>query len=150
SGASVDMTGRGFAPGASYANTTASTGNAGGSHIGGGAPYTGSGDIPGATFGSIYHPQEGGGGAGNTPQGTGAGAVHLTGGTLTVDGVIRANGQGGTGSNDHSGGGGSIWINATNIAGSGTMEARGEDVTAGWAGGGGGAMSIEYTGTSSG
>ena len=83
-------------------------------------------------------------------EGTGAGAVHLTGGTLTVDGVIRANGQGGTGSNDHSGGGGSIWINATNIAGSGTMEARGEDVTAGWAGGGGGAVSIEYTGTSSG
>ena len=70
--------------------------------------------------------------------------------TLTVDGAIRANGGFTTAGNGQSGAGGSVWITAGTIGGAGTIEARAGDTPGSGIGGGGGAISVEYTGTTTG
>jgi hypothetical protein len=145
-GGVIDVTGRGYAPGATYTGATGSIGNSGGSHLGIGRNY--GGDVAGTTFGSVYYPQEAGGGAGSQFYGGGALRIKTT--ALTVDGIVRANGVGGGGGGDHSGAGGSIWITSSTVSGAGSMEARGGDDSNGYASGGGGAISIDYSGALSG
>ena len=136
--AAIDLTGRGYPQRTSYPGATTQASARGGSHIGvGGSP-----DSLASTFGSVYQPQEMGGGGGNGP---GGGAVTVDTGTIVVDGAIRANGAPAAGT----GAGGSIWIRATKIGGSGTIEANGGLTGEPYGSGGGGAIAIEYTDPSS-
>ena len=64
SGGAIDVSGRGYAGGASYPGATLPGAGSGGSHLGVGGVKTGPG---GGTFGSVVRPQEAGGGG----QGTG-------------------------------------------------------------------------------
>jgi hypothetical protein len=139
-GGSIDVTGRGYGANRTYAGATASSGQTGGTHFGLSTGWNGS---PGSVFGSVYRPQEAGGGSGDTA--SGGGIVRIVAGSLTNNGAIRANG--GT-TDSRSGAGGSVWITVTDVAGTGVVEARGGDAY--YPGGGGGAISVEYSGTNSG
>ncbi|HYC60809.1 MAG TPA: carboxypeptidase regulatory-like domain-containing protein [Thermoanaerobaculia bacterium] len=133
-GGRLDLSGRGFAPGTTYANTGGSGNATGGSHMG----YGGIWDGPfGATYGSVYRPQELG--AGSTHGGWGGGALRINAPKIVVNGAIRVNGA----HTDSAGAGGSLWIKAGHISGTGTIEANGGDGY--WGSGGGGAIAIEYT-----
>ncbi|MEO8034568.1 MAG: hypothetical protein ABI837_09045, partial [Acidobacteriota bacterium] len=132
----IDANDVGYGLLASYPGVTASTPNSAGSHIGQGGNGSGT---SGATFGSVYRPQElGGGGAHSGYPTGGGGAVRLIGSTLVLDGVIRANGM-----QNMAAAGGSVWITAGKVSGKGRIEANGS--SGGYAGGGGGAIAIEYT-----
>jgi protocatechuate 3,4-dioxygenase beta subunit len=135
-GGSMDVSGRGYPTNVSYAGATVPGDATGGSHMGYGGVWTGP---VGSTFGSVYRPQEAGGGAGSGS--AGGGIVRLVAGTLTVDGAIRAN----SGSESNRGGaGGSVWVTAGAVSGGGVIEARGED-NVGYGSGSGGAIAVEYT-----
>jgi hypothetical protein len=123
-----------------YPGVTASALISAGSHIGKGGDNSGK---AGATFGSVYRPQELGGGAAHNgfPTG-GGGVVHLVTSTLVIDGVIRANGMA-----SMEAAGGSVWLTAGRVSGKGRIEANGS--SGGWAAGGGGAIAVEYTDPSS-
>ena len=115
----------------------------GGSHLGVGGQYQTS--PVGSTYGSVYRPQEpGGGGDHATRGGLGGGVVRLVASNLTVasGGSILANGTGFT--NDHwqrGGAGGSVWITVTGaISGDGVIEARG-----GISGATGGTLTLDDT-----
>ena len=76
-------------------------------------------DPLGSTFGSVYRPQEAGGGAGNGSP-TGGGIVRIQSASLTLTdatSVIRANGGN---NSDRGGAGGSVWI----TTGSGVWSGR--------------------------
>ncbi len=115
----------------------------------GGAAHGGNGanssyTTGGSAYGSILAPTElgsGGGGGG----GIGGGALRLiAGGTLLVDGEIRA---GGFEAGGHAGGGagGSLYLTVGVLAGSGTISANGGNVNHASAGcGAGGRIAIEY------
>ena len=75
------------------------------------------------TFGSVYYPQENGGGG--RYYGRGGGTVRIVADRVQVDGAIRANGQT---SNDGSAGG-SVWITTGALAGVGVIEAIGGNET---------------------
>ncbi len=137
SGASIDVTNRGYSR-STYPGRAMSTGDwTGGSHIGRGGTYS---TLGGDTFGSVYYPQELGGTGRNG--GLGGGAVRITAGSVIVDGAIRANGQE---DNQSGGAGGSIWITTGKISGTGSIETNGGNQCCDAAAGGGGAISIEYT-----
>ncbi|MFL6246938.1 MAG: discoidin domain-containing protein [Thermoanaerobaculia bacterium] len=129
----IDANSLGYTASVSYPGATTPGSLNGGSHMG----YGGFNATPIASvFGSLYRPSElGGGGQRN---GNGGGIIRIKAGTLTNNGVIRANGNG---TNDAPAGG-SIWITATNLAGTGTVEAKGGQ---GDRSGGGGAVAVEYT-----
>ncbi|UYL09042.1 hypothetical protein B9G69_000440 [Bdellovibrio sp. SKB1291214] len=96
----------------------------------------------------------GGGQAGSTTPGAGGGAIKLNvAGTLTVSGIITANGgaAGASSGGMASGGGagGSIWINAGTLAGAGAIRANGGAGVSTYSGGGGGGLVAVYYGTSS-
>jgi len=127
--------------------TGASTEKCGGSHGGSG----GSSDFGTCTQGSIYdsitEPIYPGGGAGNwSGTAAGGGAIKINAITsMTIDGVINANGQsGGTGA-----AGGSVWlISGGDLTGSGSITAKGGSASATNIGsGGGGRIALEYDGT---
>jgi hypothetical protein len=136
--AAIDTSDQGYGLFASYPGVTASTLISAGSHIGRGGMNSG---ISGATFGSVYRPQEHGGGAAHSgfPTG-GGGVVKLTTATAMIDGAIRANGMAAM-----EAAGGSVWLIAQNIGGKGRIEANGS--SGGWNAGGGGAIAIEYSGS---
>ncbi len=95
----------------------------------------------GPAYGSPLQPialgSQGGSGDGG-PGGAGGGAIQvLTGGTLTVDGSITANGRPGANNNSGGGSGGSIFLNARAFAGAGSLQAKGAPGE--WVDGGGGA-----------
>lgn len=140
-------------------SATASVGIAAGSGGGhGGAGGSGNtvggvGNTVGATGGSIGNKDapvtlggagatSGGGGIG----GNGGGAIKVVAtGTVTINGLITANGVAGTKSADNQtagggGAGGSIWVEAGTLAGSGQVQAKGggSDNTTSYFGGGGG------------
>ncbi len=107
-------------------------------------------DHPGGpSYGDMYEPTtlgSGGGGKNNPIGGAGGGAAHLiVNHTLTVDGIISANGLEGGQSFGGAGGGagGSIWIQTKVIDGDGTIRANGgnggELIWGGYPDGGGGA-----------
>ncbi|MDD5687086.1 MAG: hypothetical protein PHE88_04555 [Elusimicrobia bacterium] len=145
----IDATGKGYpqyqGPGAPTGNTSA------------GGSYGGFGGM-GTIYGSIYLPIDiGSGGGASAPSlgtgGTGGGAVKITANTLTVNGVITANGtNGGDGSyggNWPAGGGsgGSVYINANIVIGTGTITANGgsdSNRSERGCGGGGGRIAIYY------
>ncbi|MGZ8710623.1 MAG: hypothetical protein ACXW28_10390, partial [Thermoanaerobaculia bacterium] len=136
-GTSVDGSGRGYGAGSTYPGGTASGDGTGGSHIGQGGLYA---HPIGSTYGSVYWPQEAGGGGDDIRGGAGGGVVRIAAGTLVVDGAIRANGA----TNDEAGGaGGSVWITTGTIRGSGAVEANGG--TNHYGEGGGGAVAVEYS-----
>ena len=147
SGASIDVSGLGYGTMSSYPGAPAPSDNLGGTHLGEGANVG-----YGASFGSIYQPQEMGGGGGRVYIGfgeyrygnNGAGRVAIQAGALQLDGSIYANGWG---NGYASGGGGSIWLRTGRISGDGNIQAIGG--TGGNAGGGG-AIAIEYTDATSG
>jgi len=136
SGAAIDVSGRGYAANVTYPGATLPGFASGGSHIGTG----GVNSLPTAgTFGSVYQPQEAGGGGQRS--GNGGGVLLINTPSLVNDGAIRANGANVTNCCEGSAGG-SIWIRATSVSGNGTVEVQGGnwDRT-----GGGGALAIEYT-----
>ena len=133
SGASLDVTGQGFAggiprePGGAPAGITPSTADAGGSH-GGRGIRADAGD-GGEVYDSVYVPQQaGGGGAGDEDccgdGHPGGGVIELRSGEVVLNGEILARGVSG-GSNRPAGAGGSILLEATRITGSGTIDASG-------------------------
>ena len=80
-GATIDVTGRGYPSNKSYPGAVLPGDATGGGHLG----YGGLSTRPlGSTYGSVYRPQEPGGGAGNG--GPGGGIVRITSGTLALDG----------------------------------------------------------------
>ncbi len=138
SGGFIDADRRGYAaqngPGK---GETAGNSTAGGGAYGGDGGSVGGGGDGGASYGFIERPEEAGSGGGddtaNAGQqgGAGGGVIRLiigSGGTITVNGTVSANGDTGKAGGDGGGGaGGSVWIDAaTNtIAGTGTVRANG-------------------------
>ena len=119
----------------------------GGSHGGFGGR---NGATVGQTYDDLYHPALPGGG-GSSAQSTsssytgghGGGAVRLAvAGTLTLDGIISANGGRGA-SYDGGGAGGSVWIDAANIVSNTSgVHVRANGSYGYYAGGGGGRVAI--------
>jgi hypothetical protein len=139
----IDVSGRGYGPNITYSGATAPGDVNGGSHMGVGGIRNAPG---GSTFGSLYRPQELGGG-GNCA-GTGGGAIRIQSGSTVVDGNINSRGTNtGGGCSDRSAAGGSVWITTGKISGAGRIDAG--SVNANWGSGGGGAIAIEYTDPSS-
>ena len=136
------------------------TGYTGGSHAGYGGSASGS---PAEVYDNLLQPTDMGGGGGSSGSGysggNGGGAIKLTvSGTLTINGLISANGATGTFTGSYwqgSGAGGSIWITANQIAssvstpvilanGNGTSNTSYAN-----AGGGGGRVALYYSSLSS-
>jgi hypothetical protein len=134
----IDVSGRGYTPNVTYPGATLPADVNGGSHIGTGGIRNGS---AGSTFGSVYRPQELGGG-GNCA-GTGGGAIRIQSGSTVVDGNINSKGSSTGGCGDRSAAGGSVWITTGKISGAGRIDTGSNNTT--WGAGGGGAIAIEYT-----
>lgn len=156
-GSRIDVDGRGY-PGGNPTGTgdggapngqTAATENAGGSHGGsGGRAATNGGSPPGhpgSTYDDAHAPsQPGGGGAGDTINGSdignaGGGVLTVHTGSLNLDGVLSANGQDGNGPTrsdptpfDHGaaggGAGGSVLVQVDSLSGHGSARADGGSV----------------------
>ena len=133
-GSSLDVTGRG------YASAQGPGAGGGGSAYGGGGAYGGNGGSSteaagGTAYGSVLAPMDiGSGGGRGEPYdigGGGGGAIRLVvGGTLTIDGALRADGGNGTvhASNYGGGGsGGSICLTVGTFSGTGNISADGGD-----------------------
>ena len=150
----IDASGRGYVGGTGHNesgrmldNIYGSTHHAGGSYGGLGGSY--SEGVSGVTYGSETDPVDlgGGGGAdGYTDGGDGGGRIFIMAGEMTVDGVIRANGNNGAGGSAGNGSGGTVSISTGYLAGGGTIEANGGGTGSG-VGGGGGRMAIRYSHT---
>ena len=192
-GARIDATGRGCGASESYdydttdgtpvlqcrnigGGVTANFGEGGDSTTdgGGGAGYGGAGGLSGggitggSTYGIDLLPFEmgSGGGNGSAPGGAGGGSLRLqVTGTLTLNGIISANGSDGnpdvlgTGGGGGGGSGGAIRINAGTVTGAGSFQSNGgrggNGTSFGGGGGGGGRIAVfiaasnTYTGTTS-
>lgn len=158
SGGRVDVDGKGYvAQNGPGAGTTASRGTGGG-HGGEGGNSNAPTTAVGGTYDSIIAPLELGSGGGDSTSisgiggGPGGGTVRLavnSGGTVTVNGIIDADGQDIT-TDGGAGAGGSVWINApgATVVGSGTITANGGNTTAASEGGGGGGRIAVYYGGS--
>jgi hypothetical protein len=133
SGGAIDASALGFPSGTTYPGHTPSGTSAGGSHLG-----LGGGGNAGETFGSVYRPQESGGGANSGVRG--GGVVRIIADRVQIDGDIRANG----GSANRGSAGGSVWITTSALAGTGSIEASGGDACCGNGTGGGGAIAVRY------
>jgi hypothetical protein len=154
-GGAIDVSGRG------YINNTGPGAGATGGYFaccaaGSGAGHGGAGAtvgnspvaLGGGTYGSFTQPSDlgSGGGIAGGPGGSGGGVIRLSvGGTLSVDGAIRANGLDGTGAEGGGGSGGSIWIDAASISGTGAIVANGGIGNRGFGGGGGGGRIAIYS-----
>lgn len=140
-GASIDLSGRGFA-GGNGSNTSgrvptgivAPRPDAGGSHGGSGVLWNGGGPV-GETFGSVFVPRSAGGGGARDQDGSGdgrrgGGIVDLRAQNLAINGTIAARGAGETSADASraAGAGGSVLIEAATIQGGGTIDASGGSV----------------------
>jgi len=133
----IDVSARGYSasqgPGAGASNGTVNQAAPGAGFGGAGGSTPNCVAISGgAAYGDPMEPENigsGGGSSGSYSGGAGGGEVRLTvGGTLTVNGAIRANGgNGGYNANYASGGGsgGTVWIDAATLSGAGTLSAHG-------------------------
>jgi hypothetical protein len=125
----------------------AGAGNSGAGHGGSGGYFDAT---AGAEYGSVTEPASLGSGSNRR---AGGGAIKLqAGGTLTVSGIISANGESGTGSIPDAGAGGSVYLAGSSLAGTGTVRANGGTGTrttysGSGAGAGGGRIAVYYTGT---
>jgi len=136
-GAKISADGEGFAADAGPGNPGHSSNrSAGGSYGGMGGAGTVSAAAP--TYGLLYEPAALGSGGGGFHAGRGGGAIKLVvADTLTVDGLISANGT--QGLYDYAGGsGGSLWLVCGTLAGDGTIRADGGAYGGANGGGGGG------------
>ncbi|MBW1859641.1 MAG: hypothetical protein JRI70_06065, partial [Deltaproteobacteria bacterium] len=151
-GAKISADGEGFG-GNAGPGTATNAGDCSGGGGYGGAGGDGRDSTGGATYGLADQPTSLGSGGGGTYSGKGAGAVKLdVANTLTIDGMITADGI--TGVDWYAGGsGGSIWIICNTLAGSGTLTVHGGNGYGTCAGGGGGGririneQNYTYTGT---
>src|SRR5205814_3249947 len=144
---SIDATGRGYVGEQTILGEVASARGSGGSHMGHGGFDSGANPAGayGSSYGNVKHPSELGGGGGYTYGATGGGRVRLIPNTLVLDGAIRANAA--NAGNQGGAAGGSVWITAGKISGDGSIEAKAG--SGGYSAGGGGAISVEYTDTTS-
>ena len=143
-GGAIDVSGLGYRPGHDAIRTTvwratraaAATSAKGGQH---------NSDTIGETFGSVYRPQEAGGGA--RYRGLGGGVVRIDADRVQIDGVIRADGFGSRERQDDGGAGGSVWIRTAVAGGNGHDRGAGQrgPTTRATAAGGGGAIAVEYS-----
>ncbi|MEA3429747.1 MAG: DUF2341 domain-containing protein, partial [Nanoarchaeota archaeon] len=142
SGASIDVTGKGWS-GGDFRNNTgigfgagsdpSVTGGGSGGGYGGFGSGTSTSNPPGSYYGSMVAPFYLGSGGGDCTAGHGGGAVYLNISTLILDGSIISSGSKGGDvdcdylSREGSGGGsgGSIYIITKNISGSGNLVAEG-------------------------
>ncbi|HLO39933.1 MAG TPA: immunoglobulin domain-containing protein [Phycisphaerales bacterium] len=128
-----------------------------GSDLAGGAGFGGAGRnasnsiTGGDCYGSPLAPNVFGSGGGADTGGTtsvggaGGGAIRLNvEGSLTIDGIISANGQSTPGNQAAGGSGGSIWITCATLAGSGSLTATGGGGNTSFSGGGGGGRVAIY------
>jgi hypothetical protein len=101
-------------------------------------------------YGSVLEPLDLGSSGGSyesTWSGAGGGAIRLSAsGTLTLDGVISANG-GTPSSHSGAGAGGSLWITTAVLSGSGVFQAVGGTYNPGYSGGAGGGGRIAVYGS---
>jgi hypothetical protein len=141
-GASIDVSGKGYARNQTYPGEPHDPTDGGGSHMGVG----GANEEEESTYGSVTRPQEmGAGGKSGSRDLFGGGVVRIDADSLRVDGAIRANGSG----DSYDGAGGSVWITVDGeLAGDGSIQANGGGNNS-YAEGGGGAVSLEF-GSSSG
>ncbi len=162
-GSSINADGQGYVAGALNCSTPGA-GPGGGpvycNNAGNGGSYAGLGAGPStasvSTYGSQFAPVDlgSGGSAGacgvqgcqNQPAGAGGGAMRLViTGTMTINGVVSANGGNAESSNVYpsgAGAGGSVYITVGTLAGSGIFSANGGT---GIYGGGGGRVAVYYT-----
>jgi hypothetical protein len=155
-GGALTVDGKGYpigtnlGPGAAPANPSYYAGGAGYGGLGGSAW---GGSAGGPVCGSVMQPVDLGsaGATGNgQPGSAGGGALRLTvNGTLTVNGIISANGTSLTASEYHGGcgSGGSLWLSVGALQGGGVISANGGSGAADGNGGagGGGRIAIYYT-----
>jgi alpha-tubulin suppressor-like RCC1 family protein len=154
SGALVDADGKGYTGAATIAAGGPGSGAAtGGTYIVGGA-YGGQGawnnaatSTRGAVYGSVQQPTDAGSGGRSyssaAASSAGGGAIRMvSGGTVTVNGTVRANGTA-TGANLYgAGSGGGVWIESRAVAGSGAITANGGSAVSGGMAGGGGRVAL--------
>lgn len=154
-GGSINANGIGYGgaagPGAGGSAGGPQDGSGGG--YGGNGGYSSSNAVGGTTYGSFYQPASLGSGGGTSyagPGGAGGGLIEIVaGGSVTVNGVISANGGNGTNSRSGGGSGGSVWITAVGFSGTGSIAANGGNGDPGHGGGGGGGrISVQYTASS--
>lgn len=167
SGASINVTGRGYSSPAATANGYGPGGGIGSANYSSGAGHGGRGGKAnlgvsaingGPTYGALAQPDApgsgGGSGGASSAGGAGGGIVRIQAdGQVTVSGSITANGNAGTGVGGGGGSGGSVWISCNIFAGTnGSIEVKGGDgntpINAG--GGGGGRIAIIYQAAQSG
>ncbi|WKZ29512.1 MAG: hypothetical protein QY323_02175 [Patescibacteria group bacterium] len=146
SGASVDVSKKGY--GSSSGSGAAGSSTTGAGYGGnGGAGFSGT---PGSTYGSVTQPTDLGSGANGSAASGGGATKIVTAGTLAHSGAISANG-GSQATSTGGAAGGSIWLEANVLSGSGTVTANGgnsaTNCTCG--GGGGGRIALYYTTDSS-
>ena len=134
---SIDVTGLGYRTNDTYPGERVSAYETGGSHMGRGG--TRAGHASGSTFGSVYRPQEAGGGGNEWPN-PGGGIARIKAHTVRLDGQILALGV----RHYRGGAGGSVWISTTKITGAGSIDASGA-TSEQYGAGGGGAVAVEYT-----
>jgi len=126
------------------------TGGHGGGHGGyGGRGDGNTGNPLGAPYGDFLKPTTSGSGGGHGDGlwggGEGGGAIRLdVSGTLTLNGVISANGSNAWNSDAGGGAGGSIWITCHTLTGSGYCTANGGSGNDDGGGGAGGRIAIHY------
>lgn len=142
SGATINVNALGYLGGALLANSGYGQGG-GTTRVG--AAYGGFGGnyefYSPEPYGTEAAPEMPGSGGGGVTGGNGGGPVRIEagGGTVTVNGLITANGGNGGGG----GSGGGIWVTCQTLAGtSGTIRANGG--TSSYGGGGGGRIAIDY------
>lgn len=175
-GGMIDVSGKGYIGGTTGAGTTCSgcggqgaSGSYAGSYYGGGGSYGGSGGTfspynsdmiitpAGISYGSTTAPLHfgsgGGGGGASAPGGNGGGAVKLIiSGTLTNNGLIKADGSNGVYAASHyagGGSGGSIFISTNILSGNGSTTSNGgnggrANGTSIAGGGGGGRIAVYF------
>ncbi len=130
--------------GRTLTNGLGSTARSAGSHGGVGGRTDGT---PNATYGDVKNPVALGSGGSSrgdnfAPGGDGGGRILITASTLTVNGVLTANGTNGTGFNSGSGSGGSILLDVGTLQGTGIVRANGAAFEVG---GGGGRVAVLYS-----
>ena len=138
-GATVSVSGKGFAANTSAPGVAASQRDAGGSHGGIGVTDSHAGPA-GPVFDSVYVPHLSGGGGSYTNGGAGGGVLTIDAGTLVLEGALLAKGIDGCANG--AGAGGSVLVRADVVQGAGSIDASGGGLATGCnsntgAGGGG-------------
>jgi subtilase family serine protease len=150
-GGRIDVSGRGYLAGRTTGNSTSggTTGQSGASYGGLGVAVGGASN---ALYGSATRPDEpGSGGSGNIAiANAGGGLLHLAGGSLVLNGSLRANGANGQdngwGWASGAGSGGGVLLDLGTLTGTGFISANGGNGAGPAGAGGGGRIAIHCTG----